>query len=354
MKDLLLHLFLIDGVGPAIIEILLQKKESLKDLYSFSASAISMHFGLTPAAAQKIVIGLKDAHKLEQELWLIEKNKIQYFSLLDEGYPELLKHIHRPPTILYVKGQLTQEKSIAIIGARKANFYGQKVIATLVPDLVGNGWTIVSGGAIGADTMAHKETLKNDGKTVAIIGAGLLQLYPASNRRLFAQIIDTGGAVVSSFPLLSSAQVGNFPARNRIIAGMAKGVVVVQAAHKSGAKITAEFALEQGKEVFAVPGSIEDELSVGCHDLIGQGAKLVQSAKDILQEFGEVPINKNIKEDKLAEPFKTIVQLCAQPCSVDFLIAQTQINLFQMQQLLFDLQLEGKLTQNLAGQWERC
>ena len=353
-KELLLHLFLTNGIGPAIIELLLQKKELLKNLYSFSTSDVAFYFNITQAAAQKIVIGLKDTKKLEQELSLIQKHTIEYFSVLDEQYPELLKHIDRPPTILYVKGRIANEKAIAIIGARKANFYGQKVIEKIVPDLVGNGWTIVSGGAIGADTMAHKATLKNKGKTVAVIGSGLLQPYPFSNKRLFAQMIETGGAVISSFPLQTEPHPGNFPVRNRIIAGLAKGTVVVQAAHKSGAKITAEFALEQGKEVFAIPGSVEDPLSVGCHDLIGQGATLVKSAKDILQEFGEVPINKNKKDDQLPEPFKTIVQLCSEPCSVDFLIEKTEINLFQMQQLLFDLQLQGKLTQNLAGQWERA
>lgn len=352
-KQLLLHLSLIDRIGPAILERLLLKKELLKEIYSFSASDLQFHFGLTYAAAQKIADGLQDKQRLEHELALLQKHGVAFFTVLDQEYPQALKHIYRPPIVLYVKGRLSHEKALAIIGARKANFYGQKIIEKLVPDLAGNGWTIISGGAIGADTMAHRATLKNKGKTIAIIGSGLLCPYPFSNKRLFDHIIETGGALVSPFSLQTTAHPGNFPARNRIIAGMAKGTIVAQAAHKSGAKITAEFALEQGKEVFAVPGSLEDPLSVGCHDLIGQGATLVQSAKDVLAAFGEVPIMSHAQEEQLPEPFRTILILCSQPCAIEDLLEKVELNLSQMQQLLFDLQLQGKVTQNLAGQWEK-
>ncbi len=223
----------------------------------------------------------------EQELLI--KHNIRRITASDVEYPSYLKEIHCPPPQLYVQGELLNSytKLIAVVGSRKADSYGERVIASLVPELVAHGWAIVSGGALGADSFAHKATLQARGRTIVILGSGLLMPYPSSNRKLFSSIVDQGGSLVSSFSLDTPAYPSNFPARNRIISGMSRGVIVAQAAEKSGARITAHLALEQGREVFAIPGPIDHALSIGCNRLIQQGAKLVQTIDDIFTELGE-------------------------------------------------------------------
>ena len=255
-------------------------------------------------------------------------------------------------------------KHIAVVGSRNANHYGQRVINSLVPELVAHNFVIVSGGALGADSMAHRAALDAGGKTIVVLGSGLLQSYPATNVRLFETIINQGGTILSSFSLNRTAIPGNFPARNRIIAGLSHGCIVVQAAQKSGARITAQFALDQGREVFAVPGPVDDELSLGCHALIQDGAKLVNSVDDILQEFGQMTVKKGDYQTKiktltvpqtavtnLSEVQIKIVQSCRQPCSLDGLMQKTNLPLSTLQAELFDLQLAGKMQQDFTGMW---
>jgi len=223
--------------------------------------------------------------------------------------------------------------------------------------------------------MAHRATVQANGKTVVVLGSGLLHLYPASNIRLFESVVSAGGALVSIFPMATQARPGNFPARNRIIAGLSRGCVVVQAAKKSGARITARFALEEGREVFAVPGPIDDELSVGCNALIQEGAKLAGSVEDILIEFsGEfgftpkkmkpkekmwahsplsAPAEKKEKEPEDQSIQSQIVRACVPTCSTDDLSLKLGIDVEQLHELLFDLQLAGRIRQNFAGLWER-
>ena len=243
-------------------------------------------------------------------------------------------------------------------------------IDQLVPPLVQNGWAIVSGGARGADSMAHRKALDAAGVTVAVLGSGLLCPYPAENKELFQEILAQGGAMVSNFPLGMRPLPDNFPARNRVIAGMSRGCIVIQAAAKSGARITADFCLSQGREVFAVPGPINDGLSAGCHELIGQGATLVTHAGQIMGAFGyELPIISPQKSSRstgqkalftpasYAEPIDpaeaALLNTCAQPSTVDELLEATGLPLIQLSKMLFDLQIKGKLTQNMAGLWEK-
>ena len=211
------------------------------------------------------------------------------------------------------------------------------------------------------------------GKTVAVLGSGLLKPYPLENEDLFRNILNNGGAMVSAFPLLFEPLPQHFPARNRVIAGLSRGCIVIQAAAKSGARITADFALTQGREVFAVPGPIDDLLSAGCHELIGQGAKLTASAADILVEFGyHIPVQKvpetpkntpKTRQKVLFTPVQraisidpieaAIVNACQNPCSVDELLEATGLPLIQLSKMLFDLQVKGMVCQNMAGLWER-
>ncbi len=363
-RDLvILHLSLLEGIGAATINAILSKKPNdldLCDLYTLSTADFINLFGFNQKKTAKIVKGLSDRAILERECTLIAKHSIEWITLLHDAYPHLLKNIHVPPPVLYWKGEAlkNENKKLAIIGSRKANYYGKHIIESLVPDLVGHNWTIVSGGALGADSMAHRATLKAGGKTIVVLGSGLLCPYPASNRQLFKNVIDNGGMLLSSFPLTMEAQAGHFPARNRIISGLSRGCVVVQAARNSGARITANFALEQGREVFAVPGPLADELSAGCHALIQQGAKLITGASDILEEFGECrekTQSNEIIEKKVNSSDTSIEQIivryCAQPCSVDDLALHTGLNLPSLYALLFDMQLNGYIAQNSIGMW---
>ncbi len=360
-KNIFLHLSLIDGVGPGIIQKIIKhkpKKLPWPDLHHFSAFDW-MRFSIQEVTAQKIVTGLQDSDCLVQEQSLLEKHQINWTTILDPEYPELLKHIHLPPPVLYWRGTLLNDdtKKIAVVGARKADQYGAHAIDLIVPMLVQYGITIVSGGALGADSMAHCATLDAGGNTITVLGSGLLCPYPRENRRLFDRIIEQGGAVLSAFPLRTTPHPGNFPARNRIIAGLSLGVIVVQAARKSGARITAQFALEQGRDVFAIPGPIDNELSDGCHALVQEGAKLITGPGDVLIEYGiEIaPASRSILKGvkKLDDPMQeSIVQACTRPQSIDELSAELKLSLAELQTHLFDLQIAGLIEQDFTGMWK--
>ncbi len=363
----LLHLSLVPQVGPAAISKLIPLLTQGTDLYRLSVAEVAQ-CGITTVTATAIVQGLQDDSLLKKELSLLTQHpNISVVTVCDTWYPELLKTIHIPPTILYVQGDgASFNKGIALVGARAANEYGKKVVNRLVPDLVAQGWSIVSGGAYGVDTFCHQATLEAGGRTVVVLGSGLLQPYPQQNIKLFKAVADNGGVVISSFPLTMEGLPHNFPARNRIIAGMSQGTIVVQAAQKSGALITAQFALDEGRSVFAVPGPINDPLSAGCHALITQGARLISCADDVVQEFGvsadrvviPVPVQQRItfepmlKEPKKDEKVDPIVAVCKEPQSLDQLIAVTKISEQGVRDRLFELELEGVITQNFAGLWE--
>ena len=360
-SNLLLHLSLISGIGPAVVEKLVQAIgfERLHDIYVWRVQDF-MRFQISAATSQQLVAGLADKKILEKELALIEKYTINWVTLYDSEYPELLKNTYLPPLVLYWQGQPLSNffKTCSVIGSRKANNYGQYAIEAIVPVLVDAGWTIVSGGALGADSMAHHKTLEVGGLTIAVIGSGLLKPYPATNRLLFEKIIENNGAVVSSFPLTMAALPGNFPARNRIISGISRATVVIQAAESSGTRITALYALEQGRDVCAVPGPIDDALSAGCHKLISEGAALVTSGHDILVALGEKQFQPQPKRTVLPAttasiaPKDPLAALCVQPQSFDELLEQTGFEFYLLQDKLFSLQLEGIIKQNFMGLWQ--
>jgi DNA processing protein len=289
----LLHLSLIDGVGPGTIQVIRDHKPAdmpWAELYQLSIADLRHHFDLGSVVTQNLFYGLADDGLLKQELALLADDKFSLITILDSSYPALLKNINAPPAVLYIQGAdlATFTKCLAVIGSRDADRYGKQVIESLVPPLVEHGWSIVSGGALGADAMAHAATLKAGGKTIAIIGSGLLHPSPTSNLNLFDTILANDGALVSIFPLNMKSRPENFPIRNRIISGLSRGVIVAQAARKSGTRITAQYALEQGRDVFAIPGLIDNPLSEGCHALIQEGAKLISRADDVFEEYGEV------------------------------------------------------------------
>src|SRR5471030_2629251 len=204
----------------------------------------------------------------------------------DEHYPALLREIYDPPLVLYIKGELTakDKNAVAIVGSRMTTHYGLETARKLAYQLAYTGVTVVSGGARGIDTAAHQGALSGKGRTVAVLGTGINLIFPTENAELFERIA-ANGAVITQFPLNRPADKQSFPIRNRIVAGMTLGTVVVEANLSSGALITANFATEYGRQIFAVPGRIDSPRSKGCHDLIKKGAKLCEGAEDILSEF---------------------------------------------------------------------
>ena len=215
--------------------------------------------------------------------------KIEEISIQNKEYPKQLKNIYDPPAKLYVLGnkELLNQSGIAIVGTRRASIYGKKVALQFSKDLSQKGINIISGLALGIDTYAHLGTLQQNsiGKTIAVLGSGLDNIYPRQNIELAKQIIKRGGCLISEYPIGTKPERQNFPQRNRIISGLSNGVLVVEASEKSGALITADFALEQGREVFAVPGSVFSHTSMGTNNLIKQGAKLITKYEEILEEM---------------------------------------------------------------------
>lgn len=377
-ENILLHLSLIPQVGPATIEKLISalEKDQLLNIYSFTKNDFTAIGQLQQSVAIRITQGLLDKKLLDEELGLIDKHNIKLLTVYNSEYPQLLKNIYLPPAVLYIKGNLdiNNDRMISIVGSRKPDKYGYNVVNKLVPELVEHNWVLVSGGALGIDTIVHKSVLGNKGSTIAVLGSGLLCPYPATNKDLFTEISKFQGAVISSFPLRMSALAGNFPARNRIIAGLSKGCVVVQAANQSGALITARYALEQGREVFAVPGAIDNILSAGCHKLISEGATLVTCANDIRlglrdanvavnkQEERQLSINLQsnmqnnleIKPVVLPEtPKELILFLAKNPVSFDDILAQSNLTPSQLQEILWSLAIDGLVEQNFMGLWQK-
>jgi len=231
------------------------------------------------------IIATKNSAILEKELELIAKENIDCLDIFDPDYPDLLKEIGNPPIVLYLKGncKVLGKFLFAIVGSRKPTSYGISIAGDFSDQLSKKGVVIVSGLARGIDTIAHQGALKG-GETIAVLGSGLLNIYPRENKDL-VQEIASSGVVVSEFPLLTSPSRENFPRRNRIVSGISRGVLVIEATSRSGALITAHAACEQNREVFAIPGSINSPLSKGTHILIKEGAKLVDCLDDILEEL---------------------------------------------------------------------
>jgi len=393
-RHFILHLTLIENIGPATIYPILELQRSgacASDLYLFSTADWKQTFGFTDLTAEKLVDGLACTRILDEELDLIAANNVQWAISEDETYPPLLREIYLPPAVLYWQGEPLHDikKTLSIVGARKADSYGYRVVNALVPDLVAAQYTIISGGAEGIDTMAHEATLKAGGKTIAVFGSGLFRPYPTSNCDLFKSIVQNGGSIVSIFPLRMRSLPGNFPARNRIITGLSQGCLVVQAAKKSGALISAHYAMEQGREVFAVPGPVDDMFSIGCNTLIQSGAKLVMTSNDILEEFGDrlmlcdkkimehraqqlslesvmgLPkksvksvVDKYVlsaealaKEEHYSDVQKKIITACMQSSYFDTIVTQTHLTSEVVQSELFNLQLDGVISQDFTGMW---
>ena len=290
----------------------------------------------------------------EKEFEKLEKEKIEILTIKDANYPKLLKEISLPPFLLYVKGEINPEEScFAIVGPRRCSGYGKMVAEELTADLTDAGLTIVSGMARGIDTVAHKTAILRNKRTIAVLGSGIDEksLYPQENVKLAREIVKTGGAVISEFPVGSVGLPHHFPQRNRIVSGMSLGVLVVEAKMKSGAMLTASWASDQGREVFAVPGHINIPTSEGTNYLIKQGAKLVTEARDILEEFDIKPLTE-IKNQEVRgetpEEEKILKILKEETLHIDKIIEKTKLNAGVVSSALLVMEVRGKV-KNLGG-----
>lgn len=275
------------GIGPRAAAKLLERFGSAEAVYSATRAELEQ-LRLAPDAIDCIIARLLQANA-EAEIKAVRLLRGDILILDDGVYPSSLREIYDPPIVLYVKGAWSDcldQPCVAIVGSRRSSTYGQNSALMLGRDLAQRGITVVSGFARGIDAAAHRGALEAGGRTVAVLGTGIDEVYPREHRKLAAEILDSGGALVSQFPLGTPPVSENFPYRNRIISGLSLGVVVVEAAENSGSLITARLAIEQNREVFAVPGNITSRNSFGTNYLIkGAGAKLVQQWQDIASEL---------------------------------------------------------------------
>ena len=291
----LLLLNMIEGLGSMRVQKLLGHFTSLERIFEAHEKDFLSVDNIGKRITSNIIQGIKKID-IKKEIDLIKKHNVKVITFLDKAYPKNLKNIYDPPMVLYLKGEVLPEDNInvAIDGSRLASPYGIQTADRLAFELSSKGITVTSGLARGIDSSAHKGALKGKGRTLAVLGSGILNIYPKEHIKL-AEEISERGAIVSEFPIESTPERRNFPRRNRIISGLSLGVVVVEAAEKSGALITGDIALEQGRDVFSIPGKIDSVTSKGTHKLIKQGAKLIETADDILEEL-DLEIKANLEE----------------------------------------------------------
>lgn len=276
----------VEKLGSIKAQKLLEKYKTPQNIWKAKKEDLLKTEGIGEETVKQI---LKEEYRLNLDKYekYMQENNIELIHIYDKDYPERLNKVYDKPIVLYIKGDKTilNKFSLAVIGCREHTKYGEIVAKNISTQIAKSNIITVSGLAKGIDSIAHKETLKAQGKTIAVIGSGLDNIYPSENINLANEIIKNGGAIISEYVIGTKPQKMNFPARNRIISGLSNGVVVIEAKKKSGTMITVDFALEQGKEVFAVPGNILSQNSEGTNELIKQGAKMVTGIEDILEEF---------------------------------------------------------------------
>lgn len=287
----------------------------------------------------------------DAELEKLEKENVRVVTVDDPDYPKLLKQTYFPPFLLYYRGDLKNlhEQALAVVGTRKISNYGKLITPEIVQELAAQGLIIVSGLALGVDSLAHLTAIENHQTTVAVLGSGLdwQNIYPSSNRTLAKQILENNGLIISEFPIGMMPLKHNFPARNRIISGLSLGTLVIEAGESSGALITAQFALEQNREVFAVPGAISYPMSVGTNALIKRGAKLVQSAQDVFDELNlkQLILFKAAEESIPASPEEATVlkHLQNEPLHINEIIKLSNLTAAEVSATLIMLEMKGRI-----------
>ena len=339
---------LIPGIGRARFARLEQHFGQMER--AWSASAAELEAAGLDGRAVKAIVSHRPKISLDDEMEKLERLKVKVLTVGDGAYPRMLKEIYDPPPVLYVRGNLTAEDewSLAVVGTRRPTYYGREVTEQVVSDLARNRITIVSGLAKGIDAAAHRAALDAGGRTIACFGCGLDSVYPRDHVKLAREIMERG-ALVSEFPLGATPRRENFPLRNRIMSGLSLGVLVVEAGQGSGALITAGLALEQNREVFAVPGSVLSAMSRGTNKLIQEGAKLVGEANDILEELNLTMAVQQTEARELLPPTDTeallLGCLAAEPTHIDEVRRQACLPIETVSSTLAMMELKGMVQQ---------
>ena len=342
----------VPGIGNVAFRRLLERFDTPEAALKASPTSLAGIRGITPAVIEGIKQGAWRRFA-EDESRKLEAGNVRLVSYISQNYPKSLFEIPDPPPFLYVKGQLrSHELSIAIVGSRRATAYGLITTAKLAEDLASHGICVISGMARGVDTAAHKGALQSGGRSIGVLGCGVDKIYPPENRALFEEMASKG-CLVSEFPLGTQPLAENFPRRNRIISGLSSGVLVVEAAEKSGSLITAQYALEHGRDVFAVPGNISFATNRGSNRLIKQGAKLVDCVEDILEELpgralalSDTPLFQPPPRTFALTPKEAAIYelLARSPLHIDDIIAQTELTAGEVSSMLLHLELKGAVT----------
>lgn len=344
----------VPGVGDRLYRRLIERFKTPSAVFQSAREAPEQLHAITGISAGLInaIARFKKTGAIRREIDHIRKTGFRLVPMVDQDYPSMLLEIPDPPPYLYLAGTLPGTlKYIAIVGSRNATTYGIETTRKLSGDLTARDVVIVSGMALGIDTAAHEGALMGNGKTIAVLGSGLLKIYPAQNQRLFERIVENGG-VVSEFPLTAGPEAHHFPKRNRIISGMSLGTVVVEATRRSGSLITARLAAEQNRDVFAVPGSIQSFKSTGTHTLIKQGAKLVENVQDVLEEFPrffDTTVKQSLRSktriDLNTDEQTIFDELGVYPIHIDDLVRKTGMDAGRLAGLLMQMELNGLVSQ---------
>ncbi len=339
---------LIKGIGAVRMQSLIQHFDGLESAWK-AAPADLAAAGMSLKLIERIVKA-RDQVDLDKVWAKIESQGIKILTWEDEAYPQRLKEIEQPPPVLYVRGEYLPDDlfAVAIVGTRRVTPYGRQITEELAAHLAGNGITVVSGLARGVDAVAHQSALKAGGRTIGVLGSGVDKIYPPEHRQL-AERMETSGAVVSDYAPGTPPDASNFPPRNRIISGLSLAVVVIEAGETSGALITAEFAAEQGREVFAVPGSILAPQSKGTNKLIQQGALPLLSINDLMQalDLGRMGEHKTARKVIPADETEARLMnvLGPQPLHVDEIRNQTELPIEKVSATLALMELKGMVRQ---------
>ena len=346
-----LALSLVQGLGGEGARCLLKQFGSPEAI--FAAPVGLLRSFVKTDVATEIGKGIADELITPTLSWLEESNN-HIVTLADSDYPQALLNIPDPPLLLYVKGRLDllNRLALGIVGSRNATPQGINNAESFAKALSESGLCIISGMAHGIDAAAHRGALRGPGSSIAVVGTGLDKIYPAANRDLAHQLAQQG-ALISEFPLGTPPLAGNFPRRNRIISGMSGGCLVVEASLQSGSLITARLALEQGRDVFAIPGSIHAPQSKGCHALLKQGAKLVESAQDILEELGGLPVATAHAPDSKGINSGLLEQIGFDPVDADTLSTRCGLTIAELSAMLLTLELNGRISALPGGLYQR-
>lgn len=354
-----------EGLGKSMLSVLLARFANAGELWQASLTDLK-DVGVPQKTAEKIIKGkAKITYSAQQLADICYQKNVNVVALSDKNYPHLLAQISKPPFTLFFKGSLPVEADcLAMVGSRKASSYGLSVSEQFAADLARSNFLIVSGGAKGIDTAAHKGTLAAGGRTIAVFGCGIDVIYPKENNKLFEQIVEQNGALVSEYLPGTKPIDWHFPMRNRIISGLAKGVLVVEADKKSGSLITARFAVDENREVYCVPGSIYSTGSIGVHNLIKQGAILVDRPEDILSDLGSLfrvkdsAQNNAYKQESLPDDLSEYAQMIYQKMIVgknyaaDEIIMASGLDAATVSFSLLELEMSGRVEGD-AGVYQR-